>query len=139
MTQFESAIKSIPHPSGVVFDFLSDFNNFEHLIPRDKITDWQSTGDTCRFKVQGIGELGLKIIEKTPGSTIKYTADGKTPFNFFLWVQLKEVESNDSRLKLTLRADLNPMLKMIVSEPAKKFLEVLANAIAAYPYQAQNL
>lgn len=134
MTQFESPIKFISHSSSVVFDFLSDFNNFESILPRDKVSNWESTGDTCRFKVQGIGEIGLKIIEKEPPQTIKYTADGKTPFNFFLWVQLKEVPDNDCKLKLTIRADLNPMLQMIVSDPVKKFLDVLANAIANYPY-----
>lgn len=134
MTQFESAIKSIPHPSGVVFNFLSNFHNFESLLPRDKISNWESTGETCRFQVQGIGEVGLKIIEKEPTTTIKYTADGKTPFNFFLWVQMKDVVEDKCKLKLTIRADLNPMLQMIVAEPVKKFLEVLANAIASYPY-----
>lgn len=134
MNHFESPVKSIPHSSDVVFEFLSSFDHFEDLLPRDKISNWVSTGDTCRFNVQGIGELGLKIIEKNPTQTIKYTADGKTPFNFFLWVQLKDVAENDCRLKITIRAELNPMLELIVSEPVKKFLEVLANAIARYPY-----
>jgi len=135
MTHFESLIKSIPHPSGVVFDFLSNFDNFESLLPHDKISNWESTGDTCRFSVQGIGELGLKIIEKNSSQTIKYSTNGKSPFNFFLWVQLKDVNENECRLKLTLHAELNPMLEMIVSEPIKKFLEILADSIANYHYQ----
>jgi carbon monoxide dehydrogenase subunit G len=137
MTKFESLEKSIPHPPGVVFDFLSNFNNFESLLPRDKISNWQSTGDTCRFTVQGIGELGLKIVEKTPSKTIKYSTDGKTPFNFFLWIQLGASEENNCRLKLTLNADLNPMLEMLVSDPIKKFLEIMANSIANYHFQSK--
>lgn len=135
MTQFESPIKSIPHSSGVVFDFLSDFNSFKNLLPSDKISNWESTADACRFNVKGIGDVGLKIVEKEPSSTIKYTSDGKTPFNFFLWVQLKDIDKDDCRLKLTIRADLNPMLQMVVSDPVNKFLDVMANSIANYPYK----
>ncbi len=135
MTQFESGIKTIPHPPQKVFGQLADFDNFEAMLSSDKITNWHSTGDTCRFTIEGVGEIGLKMLEKEPYKTIKYTADGKTPFAFYLWVQLKSVEEGQSKLKLTIRADLNPMLKMVVSGPVNKFVEILANAIAKYPYE----
>jgi carbon monoxide dehydrogenase subunit G len=135
MTTFEGPVKSIPHSSDLVFTFLSDFNNFEALLPPDKVTGWVSTGDTCRFSIDGIGEIGLKIIEKEPHKTIKYTADGKTPFNFFLWVQLKEVSVEETKVKMTIKADLNPMLKMIVTDPVTKFLDVVTDAIVNYPYK----
>lgn len=134
MVKFESKVKTILHPDEKVFTFLSDFDNFGELIPKDKVTDWQSNGDSCKFKVEGIGDAGLKIIEKEPSKTIKYTADGKVPFNFFLWIQLKQVSDNDTKLKLTLKAELNPMMKMMVSSPIKKFLEMLSEAIANYHY-----
>ena len=65
---------------------------------------------------------------------IKYTAEGKTPFNFFLWIQLKEVAEDDTRVKLTIKADMNPMIKMMASKPIKKFLGVLVEAIANHQY-----
>ena len=40
----------------------------------------------------------------------------------------------DTRVKLTIKADLNPMLKMVVTTPVNKFLEVVTSAIATYPY-----
>ncbi|WP_026474594.1 SRPBCC family protein [Alkaliflexus imshenetskii] len=135
MTTFEGPIQTIPHSSDVVFSFLSDFNNFESLLPAGKVSGWESTGDTCRFNVEGIGEIGLRIVDKDAPKAIKYTADGKTPFNFFLWVQLKQVADADTRVKLTIKADLNPMLKMVVTAPVNKFLEVVTGAIASYPYQ----
>ncbi len=134
MTKFESDIKQALHSEEKIFAFISNFNNFENLIPKDKISDWQSTEDSCRFKVDGIGEAGLKIIEKEPFKTVKYSTDGKVPFNFYLWVQLKSVATNDTRIKLTLKADLNPMMKMMVSKHVKKFLNMLGDAIAQYHY-----
>lgn len=135
MTQFESDIKVAPHNQEKIFSFISNFNNFKDLFPQDKIKDWESTEETCRFKVDGIGEAGLKIIEKEPFKTVKFSTDGKVPFNFFLWVQLKEIADNDTRIKLTLKADLNPMMKMVVSKPIKKFLNMLGDSIAGYHYE----
>jgi carbon monoxide dehydrogenase subunit G len=134
MTRFESDIKSISHPASKVYEMLSDFDNFESLLPRDKLKKWESFGNSCRFEIDGIGKAGLKIIDKEVNKTIKYTADGKVPFNFFLWVQLKEVKENDARLKLTLDADLNPMIKMMAQGSLKKFIEILADGIAGYSY-----
>ncbi len=138
MTTFEGPVKAIPHQSEVVFGFLSDFNNFEALLPPDKFSNWESDGDSCRFTVEGIGELGLRIIEKAPFKTIKFSADGKTPFDFFLWIQLKEKGVDDTRVKLTIKAELNPMLKMMVTGPVNKFLTVVTDGIAAYPYVAKE-
>ncbi|TAJ10147.1 SRPBCC family protein [Marinilabiliaceae bacterium JC017] len=132
--KFESSIKAIPYPQERIFSFLADFDHFGDLVPKDKISNWSSQGDSCRFTVDGIGEVGLRIVEKELHKTIKYTAEGKTPFNFFLWVQLKEVAESDSRLKLTIKADLNPMLKMVAAGPIKKFLEMLADGMAAHKY-----
>lgn len=134
MTRFESEIKAIPYPASDVYKMLVNFDNFESLIGSEKIRNWQSFGDSCRFEVEGIGEVGLKIIEKDPDKTIKYTADGKVPFNFFLWTQLKEISEDECKLKLTFDADLNPMMKMVAKAPLKKFINMLADGIAEHKY-----
>jgi carbon monoxide dehydrogenase subunit G len=135
MTKFESEVKAVPYPGEKIFNFLSDFDNFGEVVPQDKIKNWQSFGDHCTFELDMVGEVGLRIVETTPPSTIKYEAEGNTPVNFFLWVQIKEVEDGDSRIKLTIKADMNPMIKMVASGPVKKFLEVLADGIASHKYE----
>lgn len=134
MTKFENDIKTALHDEEKIFSFISDFNNFEDLIPKDKVKDWQSTQESCRFKVDGIGEAGLKIVDREPFKAVKYSTDGKVPFNFYLWVQLKQVNENETRIKLTIKADLNAMMKMMVSKHVKKFLNMLGDAIANYHY-----
>ncbi len=134
MTTFESSVKKIASPQERIYNFLSDFNHFGEVIPKDKITNWQSDGDSCRFTVDPLGEVGLRIVEKEASKTIKFTGEGKVPFNFFLWIQLKEAGENDTRMKLTIKADMNPMVKMMASNPVKKFLETLADGIAAHQY-----
>lgn len=133
-TTFESSVKSVSYAPESIYNLLCDFNNFSDVIQNQKVKDWESTTDTCRFKVEGVGEVGLRIIDREPFSTIKYTADGKTPFNFYLWVQIKEVAGSDSRIKLTIKADMNPMMKMVASQPIQKFLDMLADAIAGHKF-----
>lgn len=134
MTRFESEIKTLSHSASTVYRMLSDFDNFKDLLPGDKIKNWESSGDTCRFEVEGVGPVGLKIIDREENKTIKYTADGKVPFNFFLWIQLKEVDPGESKLKVTLDANLNPMIKMVAKGPLEKFVGILADGIAGYNY-----
>lgn len=134
MTRFESQIKTIQHPASVVYAKLSNFDNFSAVLPADKIKNWESFGDSCRFEVDGVGPVGLKIVDREENKTIKYTADGKVPFNFFLWIQLQEKNEGESKLKITLDADLNPMIKLVAKGPLEKFIGVLADGIAGYNY-----
>ncbi|TRX71057.1 SRPBCC family protein [Carboxylicivirga sp. M1479] len=134
MTTFESNIKKAAYSAETMFNFLADFDHFGEVIPKDKINNWQSFGDSCRFSIDPVGEVGLRIVEKETPKVIKFTAEGKTPFNFFLWIQLKELQADETAVKLTIKAEMNPMIKMMASKPVKKFLEVLSEAIANHKY-----
>ncbi|MCQ2204719.1 MAG: SRPBCC family protein [Bacteroidales bacterium] len=133
-TTYESAIKVVTNNVGVIYGKLSDFRNFSAVLPQDKLKNWECTADTCRFTVDGMGEMGLRIIDRQENSVVKYTADGATRFNFNLWVQMKEVEPYSSRIKVTMKADLNPMIKMMVGSHLQKFVDMLAEAISRHPY-----
>ncbi|RPH33129.1 MAG: SRPBCC family protein [Bacteroidales bacterium] len=131
MTEFESKVVTISRSSEEVFRVLSDFRLFTPFIPADKLEDWKAEEDSCSFSVKGVGQTGLKIVEKEPFKTVKITGDGKLPFEFFLWVQLKEVEPNDTRMKLTLKAELNMMLKMMLGKKIEEGINTMAEGIAA--------
>lgn len=138
MTTFESRIGKIQSSQEKVFNFLSDFNNFKQFIPGDKVNDWKSDTDSCSFKVSGIGEVGLEIIEKNPFELIKITGNGMASVEFFLWIQLKEPIDNDTRVKLTMKAELNPMMKMVASKPLKNFLELMIKYMEDFSFENEN-
>lgn len=131
MTEFESKIVAIHRKSEEVFRVLSDFRLFTPFIPTDKLDGWKAEEDSCSFNVNGIGQTGLKIVEKEPFKLVKITGDGKLPFEFFLWIQLNEVEPNDTRMKLTLKAELNMMLKMMLEKKIEEGINTMAEGIAA--------
>jgi carbon monoxide dehydrogenase subunit G len=133
-TQIESRTGKISSPASRVYAFMSSFNNFGLLIPKDKVKDWQSTEDHCQFTVDGIGKVGLRIIEKEPNSLVKITGEEGSKLNFFFWIQLKDVSDNDTRIKLTIKADLNPMIKMVATKPLQNFVDTLVDQLEKIPF-----
>jgi carbon monoxide dehydrogenase subunit G len=129
MSKIESRIGHLKQSDEKIYNFLSDFNNFKHLIPQDKVKNWTSTSDTCTFTVDGIGDAGLKIIEKSPFSLIKVTSEGKTPISFFLWIQIKKIGEKESGLKIVIEPQVNPMIMMMVKGPLQGFVDMMVDQL----------
>lgn len=123
--RIESEKSEINKPISEVFSFLSNFNNFQKLMP-PQVVDWQSTEDECSFKISGMATIGMKIIDKIPNTTLKISSHGKVPFAFTLNVTLTEVAPAQTSGQLIFEADINPMLKMMVEKPLRNFFNMLA-------------
>lgn len=129
-TKFESKIKTINKSEEQLFLFLSDFRNLTAHIPQDKIQDWQADEKSCTFSIPNLGKGGLDIVISEPNKMIKYAGTGKLPFSFFFWIQLKEVAEKDTKMKLTIKAELNMMLKMTLKKPLEDGIDKLADQMA---------
>ncbi|MDP4210413.1 MAG: SRPBCC family protein [Bacteroidota bacterium] len=134
-TKIESRIGQLNCNDESIYTFISNFNNFKQFVPADKIRDFESTEDSCRFGVPNIGKVGLRIIERDPFKTIKVTGDGMANQQFVLWIQLKQVADLDTRVKVTIKADLNPMLKMMAQKPLQNFVDKLVEAMEKIKFQ----
>ncbi|MGM0504545.1 MAG: SRPBCC domain-containing protein [Bacteroidota bacterium] len=134
MSKYTSKIGNINKQDQYIFNFLADFRNLESVIPKDKISDFEATEDRCKFTIEGIGQAGLKTVEKEPCKLIKITSDGKAPFGFSLWIQLKPVdeEENTTAIRLTIDAQLNPMMKMMVGKHLQKGIDSLVDHMVTF-------
>lgn len=132
--KLESKIGKVSYSDEKVYIFLTDFNNFKNLIPEDKVSNWKSDENSCSFSVNPIGETGIKIIEKDPFKLVKLKSLESDKFNFTFWVQLKMLEEKDTRIKLTLQADLNPMVQMMAKKPLQEFLDKLIDQLEKYSF-----
>ncbi|MFC2150925.1 SRPBCC domain-containing protein [Bacteroidota bacterium] len=134
MNKYTSKIGKINKSDELIYNFLTDFNNLKSVIPQDKVKDFEATEDSCKFTIDGVGQAGLKIIVKEPNKLIKITSDGKSPFSFFFWIQLKPVENSENitAIRLTIDADLNPMMKMMVGKHLQKGLDAIADQIVVF-------
>ncbi len=125
LTKIESEKVEIDNAAENIFNYLSDFNNFEKLMP-SQVTNWTSTADECSFTINGMATIGMKIIEKAPFSKISIISNGKVPFEFKLFVLITEKDASSSVGQLTFESDMNPMIKMMVEKPLGNFFNMLA-------------
>jgi hypothetical protein len=136
MTEFVSDIKSIPHGGREIFDALSDLTNLERLrdkISQEKIRDFSFDKDSCSFNMDPVGKIKLSIVDRDPNKTIKFKVD-ELPMDLSMWIQLKQVEEKDTKMKLTIKAELNPFLKPILSKPLQEGINKVAEILANIPY-----
>ncbi len=140
-TKYESSIRSIPASAEQVYKVLSNFNNLERvkdLIPQDKIQEIEISEDYIRAKVDGLGQkITIRIVDKIENSTIKLGAEN-IPVGGNFWVQLKEVNPTDTRIKLTLKAELPMMFKMMLDKKIKTSIEQAAEMLTKFPYAQWN-
>ncbi|MGE4288859.1 MAG: SRPBCC family protein [Salinivirgaceae bacterium] len=127
--EIESRIGKVEANQERIYALLSDFTNLGSFVPPEQVSDFKSDADSCSFTVAKIGKFGMRVIEREPFKLVKIANDENVPFQFFMWIQIKEVAANDSRVKITLRADLNPMLKMVAKKPLSSFVESLVSKI----------
>ncbi|MDB5032425.1 SRPBCC family protein [Mucilaginibacter sp.] len=120
MSTFESKI-NINKPVSDVYQYLSDFNNHQQLMP-DSVQDWTSTVDEAHFGIQNMVQLSLQIIERVENRSINIIATGKPPFAVKLYWNLAP-DSNGTLATFTINADLNMMMKMMASGPLQKLAD----------------
>lgn len=133
---FVSEVKTIPQNAERIFAMLSDLSNLERVkdrIPQDKIKNVEFDSDSCSFAVDTVGKITFRIVEREPHQTIKFTTTN-SPVPLFLWIQLKQMAEMDTRMKMTVRADLNPFLKPMVSKPLQDAVDKISDLIASLPY-----
>lgn len=137
MTEFISEIKTIPYDNGVVYGVLSDLNKlkqFKDQIPQDKMKDFTFDSDSCSFRVDPVGLVKFKIVEREPVKLIKFKSEN-LPFEVILWLQLVGKAPLDTKMKLTVKAELNPFIKGMVSKPLKEALDKMADVLSQLPYE----
>ena len=136
MTEFVSEIKQIPQNDERIYAMLSDLSNLERIkdrIPQDKIKDFEFDSDSCSFSVSPVGKITFQIVDREPCKTIKFQTTN-SPIPLFLWIQLKQVQEMDTRMRLTVRAELNSFLKPMVSKPLQDALDKISTVLASLPY-----
>ena len=135
-SKFESSVKQIPYPQQAVYDNISDLRNLEKVrdrVPEDKVSDFTFDEDTVGLNVQPVGELKLRICEREEPKCVKFeTVQSPVPFN--VWIQVLPVDEQNSKMKVTVKAELNPFIKGMVEKPLQEAVEKIADALALVQY-----
>lgn len=147
VSKYVSEVKQINQNNEIVYNFLSDFNNLGQFfneftlaqisqqIPNGSIDDFHTDIDSCHFTISTMGEAGFKIIEREAPRMIKITGYGKIPFELYLWIQIVPVSAYQCKIRLTLHANMNMMIKMVAGKKMKEGINKLADALTQFPYR----
>lgn len=128
MTRIESKKVAVNCPQAEVYEFLTDMNNYELLLPKKSISDWSSDEKNCTFKIQKTYTLELEQVGGTPSSQINIKSGGGA-FKFSLDINLTE-ENGQTVSQLICDADINPFLKMMVTKPLNNLFDYMAERIS---------
>ena len=136
MATFESTIREINYPQQNVYNLLSDLSNIEKIkdrLPEDKIKDL--TFDENSISISSpMGAVKLNIIEREEPTSIKFETE-KSPLPFNLWIQILPMNESSCKMKLTIKAELNPFIKGMVSKPLQEGIEKIADALQMIKYE----
>jgi len=137
-SKYESKITSAPCSAAQIYRVLSNMQNLDRvkdLIPKDKIQEMEVEPDRVRLKVDGLGQkITIAIVDRIENDTIKFGAEG-IPMEANFWIQMKELSPTDTRLKLTVKADIPFMFKMMIEKKLQTGLDQAADMLAQFPYQ----
>jgi carbon monoxide dehydrogenase subunit G len=136
MTKFESSVKQIPYPVEDVYRNISDLSNLERVrdrVPQDKLQDFQFDSNSVQVSVSPVGTIKLRICEREENKCVKFETE-QSPMPFNLWIQVLPVNATESKMKVTVKADIPFMLKGMVSGPLQDGVEKIADALSQIPF-----
>lgn len=122
-----SETHSVQSTTDSLFDFMGDFNNFKHLLPEDKITNFECTSEQCSFGIKGLMPLTIKIKERLPSSRITFETTGVAKFVFTLHIHFLE----NQKTNVELEGDMNPFIKAMAEKPLRELVNTMATKLAA--------
>lgn len=136
MTKFESSVKQIAYPVEDVYRNISDLSNLERVrdrVPTDKLDSFKFDSDSVEVSVPPVGTIKLRIIEREENKCVKFETE-QSPMPFNLWIQMLPVSETESKMKVTVKADIPFMLKGMVSGPLQDGVEKIADALSQIPF-----
>lgn len=154
MAKYESSVKQVNAPVERVYSVISDLERLRPVIEMaqnnemikeklreagqdpaqlEKLKDMNLTSDRVSFPAPMVGEVAVAIIEREENKCVKFETE-KSPIDANLWIQVLPVTDTTSKMRVTLKADLNPMMKMILGSKLGKGIDQFADMLCMLPY-----
>ncbi len=125
ISEFESRTGQIACTQKEAFGFFTDIRNFNRFIQAGTILNWHSDAESCSFEVGQLGKVNLKITEKDPFGRVVFSGDALQQTEFNITLHINENGIGSSKVKVGMKAEMNPLLKVVAARPIEIFLEKL--------------
>lgn len=138
MNTYESHIAKVPADAAAIYAVVSNLSNLQRvrdLIPQDKVQEFEADVDFVRLKVDGLGQkIVIRIVDRIENDTVKFGVEN-LPVEGNFWIQVKQVAPHDSRIKLTLKAELPMMIAMMAGKKIQEGIDQAADMMAKMPFE----
>ena len=126
----ETPKKRVAKSDKEVYDFLTNFNNFEDLMP-DSVAKFELLNkDSFVFALKGMPEIVLKRKEQVPHSKVVLgAASDKLPFS--LTIAIDQLSEGESEVQWSFEGEFNAMMAMMVKTPITNFMGTLSDKLSA--------
>ncbi len=126
----ETPKKRVAKSDKEVYDFLTNFNNFEDLMP-DSVAKFELLNDdSFVFALKGMPEIVLKRKEQVPHSKLVLgAASDKLPFS--LTIAIDQISEGESEVQWSFEGEFNAMMAMMVKTPITNFMGTLSDKLSA--------
>lgn len=147
VNKYVSNVKLVQNNQEIIFNYLSNFENLSKYvnegllskmteqIPQIQISNFESDVDSCRFNISGMGLAEIRIVEREAFKTVKVVSIGSLPVGIIFWIQLLPVSAYETKLRITLEAEMSMMIKMLVNKKLEDGINKLADMLVALPYR----
>ena len=151
LSKFESEIKYLSQPIETVYDRYADLRNLEGLkerlndpevisrlasqVPADKVEEMKKYAQSMTFDADSLnlstpmGAITLRIVEREAPKYIKFQSEG-SPLPLYVGIQLLPHGEAETKMRITVGAEVNFFMKGMVSKPLKQAAEGLANILS---------
>ena len=129
MTNIESKHGIVSRQPHELYMSFTDLQNFRNMLPEDKKEMVTATYDTLTATVQGFN-IGVKMHERVPYSRIELVDYG-APFAFHIELHFDAAKDDPYKTDfwIKLEADLNLMMKMMLSGKIKEGLDKVVDGL----------
>ncbi|MDR0941013.1 MAG: hypothetical protein LBM68_02175 [Bacteroidales bacterium] len=140
MIKVESKVTRNTCQDEQLYNFVSDFRNLATLFPpeyRDKVTFAEHS--ITIEAMQGMF-VTFSILEQEPHRLIKLGVEASR--DFFIWIQIKQVAPYDTRIRITMHAEIPKIAGVFAKKKLQIFVDTFAETLAqipVYAFQTNNL
>ncbi len=127
--KLESEKVTVQKSQQELYNFLTNVENYEQIMPESKEKFEVRSSDTFAFALKGMPEIELQIKEtRVPEFIVLGSTSDK--FNFALDVIIEEAGPEKSETQMFFHGKFNTMMAMMVKGPLKKFIGTLAENVS---------
>lgn len=152
LAKYESEVKHIALPQTEVYQRFSNLNNLSSIkerlgdpevqsklaeqVPADKLQQLAQYAEGMTFTEDSLsiqsplGNITLRIIERDEPKCLKFASEG-APIQLYLWIQLLPHSVYETKLRVTIGAEVNFFMKGMVAKPLQQAANGLAQMLSA--------